>query len=661
MSGKGNGAAAPGDNGQARREQVREAVIGAPIADIGVEVSPGFEQRQDGWWHDPGQDKTPYRVFGPLDIVAESRSKTGDDWGLLLEWRDNDGTLHRWLMPRRLLAGQGSEVQQRLAAGGLYVNPQQRAREAQRTFLMNVRVSARVWTVSRTGWHWPPGSMHPVFVLPGRTIGAIPGAVVVLDLDPPPTVYAARGTLEGWRREVAALCVGNTRLVFSVSCSFTGSLLPLQGEEGGGVNLRGSSSQGKTTVIDVAASAWGPPSKVPDSFVRQWRSTANALETTAAMHSHALLPMDEMGQADPREVGETAYMIANGVGKERARAGGGNRQPTTWLTFVLASSEVSVGALMAGVGQRLKAGQEVRLLDVPAIVPGGHGCFEELHGAADGAAFAQRLRRAVVAQHGTAAPAFLEWLTVQLAREPDFAAKEIAPDVVAWERENVPAGADGQVRRAARRFALVAVAGELATKAGVTGWPAGEASRAAAALFHDWLLERGGLGCREDHYLFAAVRGFIGMHGSSRFETLKDEKADSRDGEQAEPPLPEGAKTIQRAGWRWQEVDEEGHRVWVHGMLPDVFVAEVCGQLGMEERDAHGRLARAGLIRTKTEKSGKRRFTLKDRRVPGLTQAPRLVVFVPGILDGEDRSHSSDGGNSDLPQGEHKNHEQEAT
>jgi hypothetical protein len=37
----------------------------------------------------------------------------------------------------------------------------------------------------------------------------------------------------------------------------------------------------------------------------------------------------------------------------------------------------------------------------------------------------------------------------------------------AWTGANLPAGADGQVSRVARRFGLVAAAGELATALGI--------------------------------------------------------------------------------------------------------------------------------------------------------------------------------------------------
>jgi uncharacterized protein (DUF927 family) len=473
-------------------------------------------------------------------------------------------------------------------------------------------------------------------VLPDGSIGGIPGEVVMLDLDPPPKIFTPRGTLPEWQRRVAAVCVGNPVLMFGVCCGFAPILLPLVRAEGGGINLRGFSSRGKTTVLDAASSVWGAPSKDgAHPFVGTWRSTANALESTAAAHNHALLPLDEMGMADPREVGETAYMLANGAGKARARAGGGNRPVINWLTLVLSTSEVSLASVAAQAGRPAKAGQEVRLLDVPAEL-GRYGCFDELHGEEDGDGFATALRAAVVDQHGTAAPAFLTWLVEELRQRPDFAVEVIDKRCRAWVAMHVPPGVDGQVQRAARRLALIAVAGELATVAGVTGWPAGAASAAAAQIFRGWVLERGGTGSREDHHLFAAVRRFIGAHGSSRFEVVREtESKESKPGDsnkivEPEPPLDARTKTISRAGWRWEEnaplILPGGMptKVWVHAMLPEVFTEEIAKPLGMELRDALARLGRGGLIRSEPRAKG-RNYTIK-RRVLGVGR-PRLVIF----------------------------------
>jgi putative DNA primase/helicase len=413
-------------------------------------------------------------------------------------------------------------------------------------------------------------------------------------------------------------------------------------DEGGGINFRGYSSKGKTSCVDAAASVWGAPSKTgPDSFTRTWKSTDNAMEATAAAHNDCILPLDEMGQADPATLPETFYMLAHGAGKARARAGGGNRAGITWRTLVLSSSEESAARLMQQAKRRIKAGQEIRMLDIPAEVPGGYGVFEALHGARDGAAFAQAVRAAVLAHHGLAGPAFAGRLVELIGWSPDFVAQKIAPAVRDWLRRFVPAGADGQVERAGRRFALVAVAGELATEAGITGWPAGEAAGAAAVVFRAWMDERGGTGSREDHHLFAAFRRFFVEHGQARFATVRDHKAPAGDlaaGNEAEREDMERERIVMhRAGWRWPAQDNESQTAagveagaasseyrWVYGLDPEVFEAEIAAPLGMERRDALARLGNAGLIESE-DAGGERRWTIKKRRIPGVGR-PRLIV-----------------------------------
>ena len=63
--------------------------------------------------------------------------------------------------------------------------------------------------------------------------------------------------------------------------------------------------------------------------------------------------------------------------------------------------------------------------------------------------------------------------------------------------------AAGQAWSVCHRFALVAVAGELATEFGILPWDKGDATKAADICFAAWLDERGHLGlCRggEDHH-----------------------------------------------------------------------------------------------------------------------------------------------------------------
>lgn len=589
----------------------------------------GFEMHPDGLYRSGGSEKEkPLRIAGHFEVVAESRPKGNDAWGLLLRWRDRDGVTHIWNMPRAMLSGDATELRARFAACGLDVSNASGARTALIDFLMRVRTPNRVRTVPRVGWHFSTNA-PPAFVLPGQ-VCAVPGAAesLLLDMDPLPAIYRNRGTLAEWRTQVAAPCLGNDRLLFAVSLAFAGPLLALVGEEGGGFHLRGDSSLGKTTALHMAASVWGAPTG-PDAYVRQWRATGNALEGTATAHNDGLMPMDEIGQADPREVGEIAYMLASGQGKARMQDRGGLRHTASWCVLFLSTGEEALADLMARAGRAVKAGQEVRFLDLPADAGAGHGLFQTLHGKPDGNDFSRVLRAAIQDQHGEAGPAFLRWLVRRMANDPTYAPEKLTPQLRTLTQSLTPPRADGQVHRAAGRFALVALAGELATEAGVTGWPPGAAEAAAAACFNAWLIMRGSTGSREAQHLIAAVRRFVGLHGAARFETIEKAKDD---GGQIEPTPPD-TRTINRAGWKWTEADDKGVVRWSYGFVPEIFASEICAPLGMEPIEARRKLDKAGLLQVE-DRGGKHRRTRRTP-VPGHGRLD-LVVLVPTILDSGD-------------------------
>jgi uncharacterized protein (DUF927 family) len=85
--------------------------------------------------------------------------------------------------------------------------------------------------------------------------------------------------------------------------------------QGGGFHFRGSTSTGKTTSVFVGGSVCGGDSE--HGFLQTWKATANGLEIIAADHNHSLLCLDEIGECDSREIGNVAYMLANGRGKAR--------------------------------------------------------------------------------------------------------------------------------------------------------------------------------------------------------------------------------------------------------------------------------------------------------------------------------------------------------
>src|SRR5690606_24930288 len=87
---------------------------------------------------------------------------------------------------------------------------------------------------------------------------------------------------------------------------------------------------------------------------------------------------------------------------------------------------------------------------------------------------------------------------------------------------------DGQETRGARVFALCALAGELATGAGIVCWEKGQAANAAMQAFSLWRDQRatGGRNA-EDIAILRAINDFIDKHGDSRFSYI-DEKETTR-------------------------------------------------------------------------------------------------------------------------------------
>ena len=85
---------------------------------------------------------------------------------------------------------------------------------------------------------------------------------------------------------------------------------------------------------------------------------------------------------DPREAYAAAYQLAAGSGKGRSARDGSLRQSLAWRTMVLSTGEVRITDKLAESRQRVRAGQQVRLVDVPADADKAIGAFN--HAGADG-------------------------------------------------------------------------------------------------------------------------------------------------------------------------------------------------------------------------------------------------------------------------------------
>lgn len=544
---------------------------------------PGFEWRPSGLFRltvKPGRDGEPPKeeaewIAPPFELAGLVRDEASRGWRVLIAWRDLDGTPQEEAVPFDQLSGEGLELGRMLGHGGLVLPPEVGKRKLLLRYLTGAlpQVRGRVRLVEAVGW------IGGTFMLPsGETLGPEIGERLRFAGEPDRRGLSLRGTLEGWQAEVARYAVGEPRLAFGLACAFAGPLLALvRPDGGGGFNLQGFSSKGKSTILEAAASAWGRPDPLPT-----WRATSNGLEGIAAARNDGFLVLDELSQVEAKEAGQVAYLLANGSAKARATREGGNRAMRQWRLIFLSSGEQGLEDKLSEDGKRVRAGQEVRVPDIPCPPS---GMLEDAHGFETLGALAEHLKAAARRHYGHAARAFLVALCQGMERREALVAKLRGLEA-AWLAEQVPAGSDPQVRRVAGRFALVAVAGELAQRMGILPWPEGETARAAAVCFAAWLDRRGHAGASEVHRGIAAVLAFLEKHGVSRFDEWGD-----RD-----------ARTINRAGTRKRaEGPVDG---WDFFILPEAWkeacqgfgardVARACADAGILEPDGAGKLARS--------------------------------------------------------------------
>jgi putative DNA primase/helicase len=205
--------------------------------------------------------------------------------------------------------------------------------------------------------------------------------------------------------------------------------------------------------------------------------------------------------------------------------------------------------------------------------------------------------------YGAPLSAFLE----AVAEDPTAWTEWIKQVRRGFEAELKLPGADGQVRRAIGRFSLIAAAGELATKLGITGWPEGEASGAILRCFEAWLDHRGSTGPAELQAGVQQVRRFIEQHGESRFSPWDEDAS---------------RPTINRVGFRKRA--DDGVEFFV---LPESFRAELCA--GFDAGSLARELVRVGLLLPAPDGRPQR-----SERLPGYEGTKRVYRLTPKIIEG---------------------------
>jgi len=543
-----------------------------------IELPEGFSFGKSGLnYNDPNADDSSLLwICSKLEVEAVTCDEHYLNFGRALVFKDTLGRKKKWVMPMNLLKGRNEALHGILLDMGLSLSTSAKSKSLLAQYLQMCTGLMNATCVFKTGW------FKGAYVLPDRTIGGDSDNPVLFQTDNPLTGnFDSKGTIERWRDNVARFAVGNSRVSFAISASFTAPLLSLFGIEGGGFHFRGESSKGKTILLYCAGSVWGSHKRK-----RMWRATSNGLEMTAYTHNDSLLLLDEMGEMSPKEIGQTVYMLANGQAKQRAN----DVRLKEWRLLFLSTGELDLKTAMLSAGDTTKAGQEVRMIDLDAVV-GEYGVFDTLLSDFDNSREqAEALHKNTSNHYGEAGVQFLEKI-IHCKKEAREKFKEFQAFFIESE---TPKNANSQVSRAINRFAIVAAGGELATYFGITGWPEGEAYAGVKACFEGWCSNLvSSTESIEETTAIKMVRGFIAKHGESRFLDLR--RADDT----------HAPKTINLAGWK-----QVGDLDTVFHFSTDVFTDEVCR--GLDPKLVLKTLNRHGYLKTE---SGGKTVRLKFRRL----------------------------------------------
>lgn len=450
------------------------------ITELGVEfVSSGCSN-----------DKT-VKVCGPLEVVSRYRDRDNKGWGRIVSWRDFDNKSHTESFSEADLAINSQDVLTALADGGLAIYQSISRGVPNRIidFIKSYPSAALVSQRSTKSYGW--FNEGEVFVLPNKIIGDNNGEQVIFDGVPDHAPkYSTKGSLKDWQENVASVAQYSSRIAFFICLAFAAPLARLVNEQSGGFHLVGDSSLGKSSALRAMCSVFASAASGGDSGeMATWRTTDNALEAVCQSHSDLPLICDELKQAEEKKLANIIYMIGNERGKGRMNGRTMTCKSTaSWKLLLASSGEATVETLAKRVGLTVDNGVNVRLANISVTNESGYGIFDSWP-QGDSKFVTEKLREDTESRYyGTAGIEFLTQLVKTIREEGLEKLKTNLNEGLALIEKDLISSSekDRMVGRVCRRFALVALAGELAIEYGVLPWKRGAAKAAAKRCFDIW-------------------------------------------------------------------------------------------------------------------------------------------------------------------------------
>ncbi|MES2252476.1 MAG: DUF927 domain-containing protein [Pseudomonadota bacterium] len=552
-----------------------------------------------------------------LIVTAHVCNDNDHNFGRILEYTNSNGRTKEHVMPMEHLSGNGEELRKELLSRGVIMATENEARHRLNAYISSSNPIARAICVDEVGWF-----RNQQYLLADKVYGQQNGERVVFQSKGIAPKNTHSGSLAEWQEHVGKYIDGNPILCLSVCTALAAPLLHLLGEENFAIHISGSSSIGKTTAARVARSICG-------NEIHSWRTTDNAAESLARNSNDGCLIFDELGEVDAKSADNMAYMLGNGSGKARANKRGDARPVNKFRIVILSTGEVGLESKLAEIGKAQRAGQAVRFIEIQADCGKGFGIYKELHGLKDGEQLSNHLKQASELYSGTVMDAWLTYITQDKERQ-EYIVNITNTLRDGWINKFVPSHANEQVKRCGRKFALLAAVGEITKDLRILPQYSsdhnvfepilGALSESINELFQSWSRSRGE-NFHELTEIIKALRCFINLHGSSRFETpWKDKNHDSEYVDMDTSHTLCDQRTHNRAGYK-RLVDNK----WHYYFYQNVFVDDVLK--GKNNKTFLSALADKGILQKET--SGN---TTCSIRIPGEGQK-RVYCILPDAIN----------------------------
>ncbi|MBY0370052.1 DUF927 domain-containing protein [bacterium] len=424
-------------------------------------TKPGkFKLRDDGVWHHvTGEEPTFIAPYIRKKASLISRR----NWQTLFEFRDEEGKV-QFVTPLRSEARSVKTIRELLINRGYKWPTIKSPQEGYLVEYLRPEPKHRISLVEKTGW-----DQGDTFVFPDAAIGPRAANVKYRSLSTASHSSEVKGDHAKWRSAINKIVPYSSSAMLALGTAFGAPFHQLLRIESGGFNLFGSAGKGKTSECVAAQSVF---SKSGREHVLTWDITETGLDELRCERSDMLVYLDDMGRAgnsDARKIEkitDAAFRLTTGSARRRSQAFSVDPEaPSAWVAL-LSTSVRSMIEISLAAGSHVFGGEEVRLIDVPALASQKLGIFESCPPSfANTRAAIYQLESVCAENYGVAGRAYISKIVEDKERAAKYVRKMVDHFVEA-------SGASGSSEtRYVQRFGLAYAGLKLASRYNVIRLP----------------------------------------------------------------------------------------------------------------------------------------------------------------------------------------------